>query len=254
MSFASQHPATSPRSLWAIVLFFWWYALMLLVLFAVHMLFPWMIVWLEKAPLSMSHILFYFLLFILQSLVFLFVLWCSFLFLSYWKQVNTYIVSYIKARRKRLGWWMFWRCVWWWLLIYVATAAIVSMVFDLLGISSMWLNGEQVVFSILDAIAFNRRWEYALLLCMVAVLAPIIEELIYRWFVTDVLMRHWWWRGVVASAIVFAWIHMDPGVMINLLILSLVLGYIYWKTDSLIYPIVFHILINSLWVSAILFA
>lgn len=56
----------------------------------------------------------------------------------------------------------------------------------------------------------------------------------------------------MGASILFALAHAEPGVVFNLLLLSLFLGYSYYKTESLRYPWLFHVLINGMAVAVMM--
>ena len=52
---------------------------------------------------------------------------------------------------------------------------------------------------------------------------PLVEELVFRGFITKFLWTHHRRRGVVWAALLFAFVHMEMGVVRNLAILALIL-------------------------------
>ena len=77
------------------------------------------------------------------------------------------------------------------------------------------------------------------------VLAPIVEELLFRGFLYHGIRRK---AGVKAALIVtsavFALIH-PPQVMAPIFVVGLSLGYLYERTGTLIAPIAFHAVFNG---------
>lgn len=88
------------------------------------------------------------------------------------------------------------------------------------------------------------------LFVVVVLIWPIVEEIIFRGFITESLIR---WKdniiSIILSAFIFAFIHFEWAVFLNLFIISFWLSYTYWKTRSLIYTIFIHILVN--WITFI---
>lgn len=79
-----------------------------------------------------------------------------------------------------------------------------------------------------------------------ALLAPLIEELMFRGAIQGYLMRRCSpWTGIVASAVVFGVIHMNPQQVVYATLLGIVFGWIYYRTRSLLPVIVGHVLNNS---------
>jgi membrane protease YdiL (CAAX protease family) len=79
------------------------------------------------------------------------------------------------------------------------------------------------------------------------IVAPVIEEIMFRGFLQpalkNVLGRKY---AIIASASVFAAVHMDVYAFLQIFILGVLLGYLYERTQTLAASIVAHILHNSL--------
>ncbi len=81
---------------------------------------------------------------------------------------------------------------------------------------------------------------------MIAVAAPILEEILFRGVILRALLKKYSpWKAILISALVFGVFHMNPWQFLYATVLGLYLGYIYWKTRSLFYPILIHWLLNS---------
>ncbi len=80
-----------------------------------------------------------------------------------------------------------------------------------------------------------------------ALLAPVVEELMFRGAIQGYLMRRCStpWVGIAVSALVFGLIHMNPQQMVYATLLGVVFGWIYYRTRSLLPVIAGHILNNS---------
>ncbi|MCF6150116.1 MAG: CPBP family intramembrane metalloprotease [Candidatus Kuenenia sp.] len=79
------------------------------------------------------------------------------------------------------------------------------------------------------------------------IVAPIMEEIIFRGFLVPALRNYFGVRyAIFISAAVFAAVHMDAFAFLQIFILGILLGYLYEKTQSLATSIVVHILHNSL--------
>ncbi len=81
----------------------------------------------------------------------------------------------------------------------------------------------------------------------VAVMAPVFEEWLCRGEILRGLlqkMRPGW--AIVVSALFFAIIHMNPWQSLNAFVIGCVLGYVYYKTGSLILTMIMHATNNGL--------
>ena len=81
-----------------------------------------------------------------------------------------------------------------------------------------------------------------------AVLAPIVEEMMFRGAIQGYLMRRSSnpWTGIIITAIIFGAIHMNPQQVVYATMLGIIFGWIYYRTRSLLPVIVGHVLNNSI--------
>ena len=94
---------------------------------------------------------------------------------------------------------------------------------------------------------------FILLFIAVAIVAPIGEELLFRGFFQQALEKHWHdvTRAILITALLFSMIHMNPYWFAQIYILGVLLGFIAWKTKSVIPALVLHGMNNAM---AMLFA
>ena len=87
-----------------------------------------------------------------------------------------------------------------------------------------------------------------LLFIAVAILAPLGEEIIFRGFLQQILEIHWKdiTYAVLFTALLFSMIHMNPYWFVQIYILGVILGFLAWKTNSVIPPLILHGLNNSM--------
>lgn len=87
----------------------------------------------------------------------------------------------------------------------------------------------------------------ALGLLAITIIAPLIEELLFRGLLQNALKHHLpAWAAIAMSAFVFAVVHMQPLAMPALMALGAAFGYIYHKTGSLRMTIILHMVNNML--------
>ena len=89
---------------------------------------------------------------------------------------------------------------------------------------------------------------YLLLFIAVAIIAPFGEEILFRGFLQQYLEHHWKdiTKAVLITALFFAIIHMNPFWFIQIYILGIMLGFLSWKTKSIIPSLILHALNNTL--------
>ncbi len=189
-----------------------------------------------------------FLLFVVQEVVLLFLFALVF---KRWKW-SWNIWKYFRERFKRKGWWSVFKRSIAGIIVYMFGSAVLLGALQRFGITIPWLFGEEMVMTMLSGITLNARYDYALLILLAVVIGPVVEEVVFRWFVTDRLVAARSGSGLVIASILFSVAHMERGVVINLTILAVFLGYIYRKTDSLRYSLLFHMGINGLAVAALI--
>lgn len=79
----------------------------------------------------------------------------------------------------------------------------------------------------------------------IVVFIPILEELIFRGiFLNQFLKRYSVKQSLLYSSIIFAVFHLKPFAIGFLFLYGLFFGYAYYKTNSLITPILLHMVIN----------
>ncbi len=91
------------------------------------------------------------------------------------------------------------------------------------------------------------QFDIALGVLVVGVLAPFIEELLFRGFLLQTLMKYLpKWGASVIVAIIFGVIHFEFQSIGILIFLGFVLNWLYIKSNSTVPGIVFHVINNVL--------
>ena len=108
-----------------------------------------------------------------------------------------------------------------------------------------WMDNE------FDMILSN-RWGYL----AIGLLAPLSEEIVLRGAVLRSLLekplltgrseRVNIWTAITISAFFFALIHMNPAQMPHAFVIGLLLGWMYWRTGSILPGVAFHWANNSM--------
>ncbi len=226
------------NSIKAVKLYLLWFIAMIIIFGGIS----WY-VWPETMQLNKGLI---YIFFALQQLLTLMVLWWS-LHLSWWSGRDK-VKGYFEERAQRKGRWLFWKRVVWGFLFYILLNAVLYLLIQTLGVEIPWFYGEQWVQVMLQEMNITGAMDWIITILMIVIVWPIVEEMVYRGLITDALMQKRRWGGVFLAAAIFALIHMDPNVMWNLFILALILWVIYYKTWSMRYAFLFHVIINGMWV------
>lgn len=129
----------------------------------------------------------------------------------------------------------------WFVLFWCVMAALGAL------IPSVWIQEHMpelpnIVEGEFDMI-MKDRWGYL----VVGLLAPLAEEMVFRGAVLRSLLR--WkenpWIGIVISAVLFAVIHMNPAQMPHAFLIGLLLGWLYYRTDSIVPGVMYHWVNNT---------
>jgi len=101
----------------------------------------------------------------------------------------------------------------------------------------------------IQTIMVIRDWQSALFIIgVVALLAPLAEELIFRGFLQRILEHRLRdvTRAVLISALIFAIIHFNPWWVIQIYLIGLFMGYFAWRSNSVWPGFILHALNNGL--------
>ncbi len=81
----------------------------------------------------------------------------------------------------------------------------------------------------------------------VVLAAPLVEESLFRGFIQQTFeLRRDVTKAVLITSLLFAFIHLQPWWMIQLLIISVFLGYLSWRWGSILPGVAVHA-VNNLW-------
>ena len=113
---------------------------------------------------------------------------------------------------------------------------------------SMWIQEQMPPLpNVLDE-SFNMilkdRWGYV----VVGLLAPLAEELVFRGAILRSLLLSFRrpWVAIFVSALLFALVHANPAQMPHALLVGLLLGWMYWRTGSILPGVAYHWVNNSI--------
>ena len=90
----------------------------------------------------------------------------------------------------------------------------------------------------------QNRWGYL----AIGLLAPLSEEIVFRGAILKSLLqssRIPVWGAIALSALMFAIIHMNPAQMPHAFAIGLLLGWMYWRTGSILPGMAYHWANNS---------
>ena len=129
----------------------------------------------------------------------------------------------------------------WFVLFWCVVAALGALV------PSVWLQEHMPELPNLVEGEFDMIMKDRMGYFVVGLLAPLAEEIVFRGAILRSLLC--WksnpWVGIVISAILFAVIHMNPAQMPHAFLIGLLLGWMYWRTDSIVPGVVYHWVNNT---------
>ncbi len=126
------------------------------------------------------------------------------------------------------------------LVVAVFCALLVGVVLD--PLSELLPEPE----SLLTAI--RKMMEKPFIALLGIVIAPaILEEMLFRGIILDGLNKRFgFWPSLIGSSILFGAVHLNWTQFLGASVLGLLLGWIYLRTKSLLYPILLHAINNGI--------
>ena len=114
-------------------------------------------------------------------------------------------------------------------------------------VPSIWLQEHMPELPNIVEDEFDMIMKERLGYMVVGLLAPLAEEMVFRGAILRSLLR--WkqnpWIGIAISALLFALIHMNPAQMPHAFLIGLLLGWMYYRTDSIVPGVVYHWVNNT---------
>ena len=133
-----------------------------------------------------------------------------------------------------------WGTLLWVALFSLGTIIPLSFLYEQLGIE-MDENTQQIITSMM-----KEPWGYV----AVGILAPLAEEVVFRGAILRTLLglmskkNHW--VAIMISAAIFGLAHANVAQFVNALLLGLLLGWMYYRTKSLVPGILLHWVNNTM--------
>ena len=133
-----------------------------------------------------------------------------------------------------------WGTLLWVALFSLGTIIPLSFLYEQLGIE-MDENTQQIFTSLM-----KEPWGYV----AIGILAPLAEEVVFRGAILRTLLgimskkNHW--VAIMISAAIFGAVHCNQAQFINALLMGLLLGWMYYRTGSLVPGILLHWVNNTM--------
>ena len=86
-----------------------------------------------------------------------------------------------------------------------------------------------------------------LIILTTTIVAPLVEEMLFRGFLQKVLEESWEdiTKAILVTSLFFALVHLNPYWIVQIYLLGMLLGYLSWRTNSIIPGIILHGLNNG---------
>ena len=95
--------------------------------------------------------------------------------------------------------------------------------------------------------ALSSRYEYMLAFLALVVIAPIAEEVLFRGYLYGKLRQYVpIWASVIVTSLLFALVHLQWNVAIDVFVLSVILCLLREKTGSISSSIIVHMIKNAI--------
>lgn len=124
---------------------------------------------------------------------------------------------------------------------------IIVLADELSRILIYFIPASESMIHIVELLTLDFSWATVLAVLSVVVLAPLAEELLFRGFLQKFLEEVWGdvTRAVLITSLFFAVIHLSPFWMIQIYFLGVILGYLAWRTGSILSSFILHGLNNG---------
>lgn len=124
------------------------------------------------------------------------------------------------------------------------------VIFGIDNLGMIWLEviGEQTTVNEAELEVYFKELPDLVVILLVVIVGPIMEEVIFRGFLNKILFKHWRLVGIIFSSLLFGAAHVPTNLPSWLIYAggAFVFAYLYEKTDDLAYPIILHILNNAI--------
>jgi membrane protease YdiL (CAAX protease family) len=130
--------------------------------------------------------------------------------------------------------------------VVVATLSVIVIVDYIYSLSQKWTSVPEDYVEGLKELKPDGAPAMVLTFLGICVLAPLAEEIVFRGIVQRIFARNM--GGVLAlvlAGVFFGAIHLTPQLLLSMIAFGVFLGYLFFATSNLTYPILAHCVLNS---------
>jgi membrane protease YdiL (CAAX protease family) len=121
------------------------------------------------------------------------------------------------------------------MLVQFGFADLYALISSITGLPDMGSNNAGVSTNI---------WQYLMLVLVVGIVPPIVEELLFRGVIFKELSKVNKWVAVFGSALLFALFHMNPAQFVFQFIMGVIYGFVVMRTGNVIHAMILHFVNN----------
>ncbi len=130
--------------------------------------------------------------------------------------------------------------------VVLATLFMVVIVDFMYVVSQLFMNAPEDYIAGLKALKPSGTWEIALTFLGICVLVPIGEEIVFRGMIQRVFGRNMSPAlAMLLAGAFFGVIHLTPQLLLSMVVFGVFLGYLFFATSNLVYPILAHFVLNT---------
>jgi membrane protease YdiL (CAAX protease family) len=145
-------------------------------------------------------------------------------------------------------------------ILYATVAVLIAGAFvfvssEIENLTSQLVGRNPVFYDIIiSVVEYNDPVIFVTAVLVISLMPALVEEVLFRGVIQNGLVnRYGAVKGIIMTSILFAVIHINPATLISVFLMSMMMGYIYYKTNNLIYTSLFHFLNNVIFVVLIKF-
>lgn len=133
------------------------------------------------------------------------------------------------------------------LYVVVATLAVVVIVDYIYSLTQRWMSVPEDYVEGLKELRPEGMIAMAATFLGICVLAPLAEEIVFRGIIQRIFARNMGdITAMVLAGIFFGAIHLTPQLLFSMIAFGIFLGFLFFATSNLTYPVLAHCLLNSI--------
>jgi len=131
--------------------------------------------------------------------------------------------------------------------IFLISIGFIIIIDELDRIIYSLFGAPEYLQEIIDQLKITSIYSGFIIIVTTAIIAPLVEEMLFRGYLQKVLEESWKdiTKAILVTSLFFALIHLNPYWIVQIYLLGMLLGYLSWRTNSIIPGIILHGLNNG---------